>query len=90
MKNCDECEFKNFVMALGPWFDGFAKFVNIMKGHNSDIYTGQQLMLQKLAKESSKMNKYMLDCRTRYSEEQGLTEESDNDSNERSYKCERQ
>ena len=82
MKHCDECEFKKFAMTLGPWFSGFAKFVNIMKGHNSGIYTGQQLMLQTLVKESKRINKYLLECRTRYSEEQGLTEESDNDSKE--------
>ena len=82
MANCDECEFKKFAMTLGPWFEGFAKFVSIMKGHNSGIYSGQQLMLQKLAKESKRINKYLLECRTRYSEEQGLTEVSDNDSKE--------
>lgn len=82
MGNCQECEFKKFAMTLGHWFDGFAKFVNIMKGHNSNIYAGQQLMLQKLSKELKRINKYLIECRTRYSEEQGLTEVSDNDSNE--------
>jgi hypothetical protein len=78
MTSCDECEFKKFAMALGYWFDGFAKFVSIMKRHNDNIYSSEQLMLDKLTRDSHKINLYMLECQKRYAENEP-EEVSDND-----------
>lgn len=61
-----DTEFKSFVETLGPWFDGMAKFIRIMASHNDDIYTGERLMLQKLERETFKIDKYMKELRNRF------------------------
>jgi hypothetical protein len=60
-----ECEFRKFALALGCWFDGIAKFVDMMKRHNDTIYTGEQLMLDQLVRESIKLNRYLDEFRKR-------------------------
>ena len=79
MTTCDECEFKKFAMALGYWFDGFAKFVSMMKRHNDNIYSGEQHMLDKLVCESNKINLYLRESRKKYAEESEPEEVSKND-----------
>jgi len=54
---------------MGAWFDGMAKFVRIMASHNNDIYTGERLMLQKLERETFKIDKYMKDSKNRFKAE---------------------
>ena len=61
-----DTEFKKFVETLGPWFDGMAKFIRIMASHNDNIYTGERLMLQKLERETFKIDKYMKELRSRF------------------------
>ncbi len=62
-------EFRRFMQIVGPWFEGMAKFVVIMARHNDDIYTGEQLMLQKLERETFKIDKYMKEFKNRFKAE---------------------
>ena len=64
-----DTEFKRFVETLGPWFYGMAKFVAIMSRHNDEIYTGERLMLQRLERETFKIDKYMKELRNRFKAE---------------------
>lgn len=59
MGNCGLCDFKKSVVRLGPWFDGMAKFIDIMIRHNDEIYTGERLMLEKLRRETFKLDKFV-------------------------------
>gem|GEM_PF-2398472 len=65
----DDTEFRQFIRTMGAWFDGMAKFVRIMASHNNDIYTGERLMLQKLERETFKIDKYMKDSKNRFKAE---------------------
>lgn len=62
-------EFRQFIHSVGPWFDGMAKFIRIMASHNNDIYTGERFMLQKLERETFKIDKYMKELRNRFKAE---------------------
>lgn len=67
----DDMEFRRFIKTIGPWFEGMAKFVAIMVRRNDDIYTGELLMLQKLERETFKIDKYMKDLKKRFIAEDG-------------------
>lgn len=64
-----DTDFRQFTKTVGPWFEGIAKFVAIMARHNDDIYTGERLMLQKLERETFKIDKYMKELRNRFKAE---------------------
>lgn len=64
-----DTEFRRFIKTIGPWFEGMAKFVAIMARHNNDIYTGERLMVQKLERETFKIDKYMKELRNRFKTE---------------------
>ncbi|HIJ95641.1 MAG TPA: hypothetical protein HPP94_07880 [Desulfuromonadales bacterium] len=65
----DDRGFRRFIKTIGPWFEGIAKFVAIMARHNDDIYTGERLMLQKLERETFKIDKYMKELKSRFTAE---------------------
>lgn len=65
----DDTEFRQFIKIIGPWFEGMAKFVAIMARHHNDIYIGERLMLQKLEKETFKIDKYIKKLKNHYKAE---------------------
>lgn len=65
MAPCDTCSFREFIVQLGAWFEGMAKFVAIMARHNDEIYTGELLMIQKLERETFKLDKFVKELRAR-------------------------
>lgn len=62
-------EFRQFVEVIGPWFDGMAKFVGIINGRLDGIYSGEQLMLDKLKRHSHQVDKYMAELRAQFAKE---------------------
>jgi hypothetical protein len=65
-QNSAEQELRQLVIAMGHWFDGFAKFAMILNGRCSDLDNGQMLMIQRLAKESNQIDKFLHEWRQRY------------------------
>ena len=64
-----EQDLRQLVVALGNWFDGFGKFAMIVNGRCENLDNGQMLMIQRLTKESHKINLFLHDWRERYRQE---------------------
>ncbi|TLM69256.1 MAG: hypothetical protein FDZ69_00350 [Deltaproteobacteria bacterium] len=64
-----EQDLRQLVITLGNWFDGFGKFATIVDGSCNDFHCGQKLMIQKLARESHRIDKFLRDWRQRYRQE---------------------
>ena len=62
-------EFRKFVEVIGPWFDGMAKFVGIVNRHVDGIYSGEQLMLDKLKRRTHLVDKYIAELRAQFARE---------------------
>lgn len=62
-------EFRKFVENIGSWFDGMTKFVDIVNRHVEGIYSGEQLMLDRLKRHTLLIDKHLKELREKFASE---------------------
>lgn len=67
--NNTEHDLRQLILVLDQWFDGFAKFSNIVNRHAENFHSGEQLMIQDLSRASHQIDKYLRGRIQHYREE---------------------
>lgn len=62
-------DLRQLILVLDQWFDGFAKFSNIVNRHSETFHSGEQLMIQDLSRASHQIDKYLRGRIQHYREE---------------------
>lgn len=62
-------ELRQLIVTIGRWFDGFGKFAMMMNRGYDERMSGESNMIQRLAKESHKIDLYLKEKLERYRQE---------------------